>query len=385
MDVVKSSRSKIGVVILGSTGSIGVNTLKVIDRHSDRFRVVGLAANRNFELLSRQVKRYRPVASALFDGTVSKGRTSQLPSFWSGMEGLCRLAALPGADIVVTAIPGTVGILPTYEAIKQKKRIALANKETLVAAGEFMMREAARRGASILPVDSEHSAIFQCLQGSPLKAVKRLIITGSGGPFRTRRSLANVTVNEALKHPTWRMGRKVTVDSSTLMNKGLEVIEAHHLFGVPLDRIEVVIHPQSIVHSLVEFVDGSVLAQLGVTDMRLPIQYALSYPDRWPSALSTLDLSAIKHLSFEPPATSRFPCLELAFEAAKTGGTMPAVLNAANEEAVSAFLSGGLSYLGIPKMVERVMRAHRAVRATLPGVMAVDRWAREETQRRMSS
>jgi len=360
----------LGVVILGSTGSVGVNTLKVIEQYPGRFRVVGLAARANEVDLLAQVRRWRPMASALFTR--------------DGIEGLCRLATLPQADIVVNAMSGTAGLLPTYEAVKCQKRIALANKETLVAAGELIMAEAKKRDVTIIPVDSEHSAIFQCLQGASVKDVRRLIVTGSGGPFRGRRTLSGVTPAQALKHPTWRMGKKITVDSATLMNKGLEVIEAHHLFGLEVSRIEVVIHPQSIVHSLVEFVDGAVLAQLSVTDMRLPIQYALSHPHRWGGLIPSLDLPALEHLSFEKPDRKRFPCLDLAYEAAVMGGTMPAVLNAANEEAVGGFLKGRLPFVKIPTVIEKVMRAHRSRPATLAGVLEADRWAREEALRRMS-
>lgn len=375
--------SRKNVVILGSTGSIGVNTLKVIEAHADKYRVVGLAAKTNAALLARQARRFRPRAVALFDGLAMNG-TAGRARWWSGMDGLCRLATLAEADVVVVALSGACGVLPTYEAIRKGKQIALANKEVLVAAGQVIMTEARKRGVSLLPVDSEHSAIFQCLQGSEPRAVKRVLLTGSGGPFRLRRALKGVTPAEALNHPTWRMGKKISVDSATLMNKGLEMIEAHHLFGLSADQIQVVIHPQSIVHSLVEFQDGSMLAQLGLTDMRLPIQYALSYPERWPTGLRSLDLAEIGQLSFERPDLKRFPCLGLAYEAIRSGGTMPAVLNAANEEAVHAFLAGRIGFTEIPTLVGRVMKAHRPVpRPSLADALKVDEWARQDMGQRM--
>ncbi|MBU0567321.1 1-deoxy-D-xylulose-5-phosphate reductoisomerase, partial [bacterium] len=301
---------------------------------------------------------------------------------FSGQEGLVRVAAHKEADIVVTAVVGAAGLLPTLEAIKRGKRIALANKETLVMAGEIVMREAEKSGSEILPVDSEHSAVFQCLQGRDPSEVKRIILTASGGPFRGQKDLNRITPKEALAHPTWKMGAKISIDSATLMNKGLEVIEACYLFGLSPAHISVLIHPQSIIHSMVEFADGSYLAQLGIADMRIPIAYALTYPHRLPNKLDELDLAKIGNLTFEEPDISRFPCLGLAYQAVEAGGTMPAVLNAANEVAVERFLKEKIDFLDIWKIVQEVMKRHKIKKGKMiEEVLAADVWAREEARK----
>ncbi|NPB09285.1 MAG: 1-deoxy-D-xylulose-5-phosphate reductoisomerase [Thermodesulfobacteria bacterium] len=348
------------IAILGSTGSIGRNTLDVISRFPERFEVVALAAGENVSLLLEQAKRFRPRLVSCKNEALAERIRAELPpgtELLTGKEGAVAVATHPEADLVVSAMVGAVGLLPTYEAVRAGKTLALANKETLVMAGRLVMNEARSRGVKILPVDSEHSAIFQCLSAGRISEVARLILTASGGPFRTRpaEEFRHVTPEEALKHPNWQMGAKITIDSATLMNKGLEVIEAHFLFDVPAEKIEVKVHPQSIVHSLVEFVDGSVIAQLGPPDMRIPIAYALSYPERLPLRLPRLDLVAVSPLTFEEPDLEKFPCLRLAYEALAKGGTAPAVLNAANEVAVEAFLAGRLRFDQIPVLVERVL------------------------------
>ncbi len=349
------------IAILGSTGSIGRNTLDVVSRFPDRFQVVALAAGENISLLLEQTRRFRPKLISCKNEALAARLKPELPpgvELLSGREGAFAVATHPEAELVVSAMVGAVGLLPTYEAIKAGKTLALANKETLVMAGPLVMAEARARGVEILPVDSEHSAIFQCLSAGKREEVDRLILTASGGPFRTKSSeeLRRVTPKQALKHPNWEMGAKITIDSATLMNKGLEVIEAHFLFEVPAEKIKVKIHPQSIVHSLVEFVDGSVIAQLGIPDMRIPIAYALAYPERLPLDLPRLDLVSASPLTFEEPDLRRFPCLRLAYEALEMGGTAPTVLNAANEVAVEAFLNGRLRFDQIPLLVEKVLQ-----------------------------
>ena len=370
------------LAILGSTGSIGRSALAVVDAHPSRLRVVGLAAGDNAALLGEQIARYRPeiAAMATVDG-VDRLRASsagETPILAGGPEGLLAVATHPSVDIVICASAGTAGLEAVLGAIDAGKTIALANKEVLVMAGALVTEAARRRGVAILPVDSEHNAIHQCLHGRGTGEVRRLILTASGGPFRdlSEDALARVGPDAALRHPTWQMGRKITIDSATLMNKGLEVIEAHWLFGVSADQIDVVIHPQSIVHSMVELNDGSVIAQLGVTDMRLPIQYACSYPDRWEAGLPALDLTRAGRLEFHAPAHDRFPCLGLAYRALRGGGTLPVVLNAANEVAVKAFLDGKLGFTAIPRVIEKTMNAHQAEPvSTLEVVRRVDRWA----------
>ncbi|MGD9630986.1 MAG: 1-deoxy-D-xylulose-5-phosphate reductoisomerase [Pyrinomonadaceae bacterium] len=377
-----------GISILGSTGSIGCNTLKVIE-HLGGFRVVAMAAGRNMRAFAEQVAMFGPELVSV-DSEEHAEELARLlrvngrgpdgsPKIEFGENGLIAVATHAEADTVVSATVGAVGFMPTLRAIEAGKRIALANKETLVMAGELMTAAAARSGAEILPVDSEHNAIHQCLRGEKLGEVKRLVLTASGGPFRqkTKDQIASATREEALAHPNWNMGEKITIDSATLMNKGLEVIEAHWLFGFDADRISVIVHPQSVVHSMVEMIDGSVIAQLGVTDMKHPIQYALTYPERAPGCLEPLDLAKIGSLTFEEPDLDRFPCLRLAFEALRAGGTMPAVLNAANEIAVKAFLDGKIRISEVAAVNETVMKAHETAPAdTLDAVLGADGWAR---------
>ncbi len=373
-----------GLAILGSTGSIGTNVLRVVDAFPGRFSVVGLAGGRNVERLAEQVARHRPKIVSLADrsGLERLGRLVDLSGVRAalGGDGMVEVATRPEVQMVVASAVGAVGLVPTYRALEAGKDVALANKETLVMAGELMLARARETGARLLPIDSEHCALHECLDGRRPEEVRRLLLTASGGPFRTRprESFDRITREEALAHPTWRMGPKITIDSATLMNKGLEVIEARWLFGVEASRIEVLIHPQSVVHSMVELVDGTVLAQLGVTDMRMPIQYALTYPERWPAAIPGMDFSRTWQLHFEPPDRAKFPCLALAYKALQAGGSAPAVLNAANEEAVAAFLDGRLGFGGIPETIEQVLAAQPAgPAATLEEVLAADRRARE--------
>ena len=375
------------LAILGSTGSIGRSALAVVDAHPDRLAVVALAAGDNDALLAEQVQKYRPdvVAMATSDA-VDRLRTSgaRLPIVGSGTHGLIAVATHPAVDIVICASSGTAGLEAVLAAIDAGKTIALANKEVLVMAGALVTAAARKRGVAILPVDSEHNAIHQCLHGRPASEIRRLILTASGGPFRDHsvEALERATPEAALRHPTWQMGRKITIDSATLMNKGLEVIEAHWLFGVRADQIDVVIHPQSVVHSMVELTDGSIIAQLGVTDMRVPIQYACSYPDRWAASLPALDLARCGRLDFIEPAHDRFPCLGLAYRALRGEGSLPVVLNSANEVAVEAFLDGKLGFTSIPRVIERTMDAHEITDVdTLGVVRQVDAWAREHARR----
>lgn len=375
------------IAILGSTGSIGRQALDVIREFPGDLRVAGLSAGRNWPLLLQQIQEFHPrVVAVAGEGEARELKkhlsgTGQPEIFW-GEGGLVQVAAASGARVVLTAITGTAGLMPTVAALRKGLSIALANKETLVAAGALVMELARSTGADIFPVDSEHSAIWQCLDGRRDNAVNRIMLTASGGPFRREPAdLSAVTVEQALAHPNWTMGRKITIDSATLMNKGLEVLEARWLFGVDLDRIEVVIHPQSIIHSMVEFVDGAVLAQMGPPDMRLPIQYALSYPRRWPNRLPRVNWYSLNGLTFEPPDTRRFPCLGLAYAAGRAGGTMPAVLNAANEVAVEAFLNGEIGFTGISRVVEAVMDEHQVVsRPDLEEILFADGWAREKAR-----
>jgi 1-deoxy-D-xylulose-5-phosphate reductoisomerase len=376
------------VAILGSTGSIGQSALAVIDMHRDRLEVVGLSAGENVDRLAPQIARYRPRIVSVSSAQAAdrlRGET------WSrdvamadvGRAGLVAVATHPDVDVVLCATSGTDALEAVLAAIEHGKTIALANKEVLVMAGGMVTQAARRRGVAILPVDSEHNAIHQCLHGRHPSELKRLVLTASGGPFRGRTAseLQDVTAADALCHPTWRMGRKITVDSATLMNKGLEVIEARWLFDVGPDRIDVVVHPQSVVHSMVELVDGSVIAQLGATDMRLPIQYAFSYPERWAAAVPPLDLTRARRLDFDAPDTSVFPCLALAYRALRGEESLAVVLNAANEVAVARFLDGALSFPGIARVIEQTMDAHRPAEiATLAQVRAVDEWARDHAR-----
>ena len=373
------------IALLGSTGSIGTQVLDVVSRLPERLRVVSLAAHRNVKLLADQVRRFHPTVVSVGSSEDAE-RLKELLGGSEGLrivgggEGLAQAATVPEADIVVVAVAGTVGLAPTIEAISAGKDIALASKEVLVAAGNIVTRLVEEKGVRLLPIDSEHSAIFQCLQGEDRGKIRRLMLTASGGAFADYplESLAQVTVEQALAHPTWSMGRKITVDSATLMNKGLELVEARWLFGVDPSRIEVVIHPQSIVHSMVEFEDGSVIAQMGVPDMRLPIQYALLYPERVDTGLPRLDIAAQGALTFARPEPERYPALGLAYRAAEQGGTMPAVMNAANEVAVGLFLDRRIGFLGIQQIVRLVMDRHTPVEdPDLDQVLQADCWARD--------
>jgi 1-deoxy-D-xylulose-5-phosphate reductoisomerase len=372
------------IAILGSTGSIGTRTLDVCRHLSDKFAVVALTARNNIGLLAKQVTEFNPKLIGLMDDATRNTFISKYPhrlnikNILVGIEGLTEIATDPRVDIVVVATVGAIGLLPTISAIKSNKRIALANKEVLVMAGDIVMPLAKKNRVSIIPIDSEHSAIFQCLSAGKHTEVKKIILTASGGPFRTSRAdFKKITVKQALSHPTWSMGKKITIDSATLMNKGFEVIEATHLFNIPAIKVEVVIHPESIIHSMVEFIDGSIIAQMSITDMYLPIQFALTYPDRKSNSAPSLNLTQINELTFESPDFKRFPCLRLAFDAIKTGGTMPAVLNAANEIAVAAFLDGKISFSAIPILIERAMESHRLIHnPTLTQILDADIWAR---------
>jgi 1-deoxy-D-xylulose-5-phosphate reductoisomerase len=374
------------LAILGSTGSIGQSALAVVDAHPDRLQVVALAAGENAALLAEQVTRYRPQVVAVSTPAAREELVRRLAGqavtiLPAGCDGLVAAATHPDVDVVLCASSGTAGLDAALAAIEEGKTLALANKEVLVMAGALMIDATRRKGVQLLPVDSEHNAIHQCLRGCDRADVARLILTASGGPFRTvnTAALARVTPEDALRHPTWRMGRKITIDSATLMNKGLEVIEARWLFDVQADEIDVVIHPQSIVHSMVEFRDGSILAQLGVTDMRLPIQYAFSYPDRWAAPLPPLDLLGAGSLEFAAPDREHFPCLDLAYRALRHGGAWPIVLNAANELAVDAFLGRIIGFCQIPVVIDRAMAAadhDLGAPASLADVRAADAWAR---------
>jgi 1-deoxy-D-xylulose-5-phosphate reductoisomerase len=371
---------RIGVAVLGSTGSVGCQALEVVDALSDRFRVVALAARTCSRRLLDQVRRYRPDIVAITEMVDARPDTTM--RVVTGAESLVLAATHPAVDVVVVATSGHAAIVPTLRAIERGKTIALANKEALVCAGEILIPLAKKHETTIRPVDSEHSAIWQALAGSPVDRVRRVLITASGGPFRTTPldALAAVTAQEALAHPTWSMGGKITVDSATLMNKGLEVIEAHWLFDLPYDRIDVIVHPQSIVHSLVEFVDGGFMAQLGLPDMKLPIQYALTYPDRAPMTGPRLDLAAINTLHFEKPDEAKFPSLGIARKAGIAGGTYPTALSAADDEAVAAFLHGTLRFVDIPTVIETVLDLHEPQPVSVESILATDDWARNTTR-----
>lgn len=374
------------IALLGSTGSIGRQTLDVVRNHPERFEVVALTAHGSDELLLEQIEEFKPLLAVLVDEDAAsrlKARYQGKTRILAGQEALLEAATLAEADVVVTAVVGFAGLRPTIAAIRAKKDIALANKETLVAAGEIVMREAREAGVAILPVDSEHSALFQCLQGEPAEAVSRLLLTASGGPFRgwSKDRLATVTVEDCLKHPTWAMGQKITIDSASLANKGLEVIEAKWLYGVDYDQIEVVVHPQSIIHSMIEYADGSVKAQLGLPDMRLPIQYALTYPERIGNTFPKMNFYQLKDLSFHEPDMDTFAALRYAYDAGKIGATMPCVFNAANEEAVFAFLKRKLRFLDIYELIHAAMQAHQVVaEPTLDDLFIADAWARKFVQ-----
>ncbi len=377
-----------GIAILGSTGSIGCNTLRVIESlPALRMRVVALAAGSNVERLADQVATHLPEVVSVESEVCAHDlrarlfeRDVDLPRIVIGEAGLVEVATHPRADCVVSATVGAVGFVPTLRALEAGKRVALANKETLVMAGELMTRAAKKSGAELLPVDSEHNALHQCLRGEQRKEVRRIVLTASGGPFRTKNKaeMKEATVSEAMRHPTWSMGSKITIDSATLMNKGLEVIEAHWLFGFGPDEIDIVVHPESVVHSMIEMVDGSVIAQMGITDMRHAIQYALTYPERYFSELPPLDLTAISSLHFEAPDLDRFPCITLAYRALNIGGTLPAVMNAANEEAVKAFIEERICLTEIPQVIEAVMNQHSNEDALdIETILEADRSARK--------
>ncbi|MCP9841772.1 1-deoxy-D-xylulose-5-phosphate reductoisomerase [Synechococcus sp. J7-Johnson] len=397
------------ISVLGSTGSIGTQTLAIVEEFPERFRVVALTAGRNLDLLIDQIRRHGPEVVALADEDAlpelrrrlealdPSQRPNRKPELVGGSEGLCAAAAWPSAELVVTGIVGCAGLLPTLSAIKAGKDLALANKETLIAAGPVVLPALKASGSRLLPADSEHSALFQCLQGTPwadtarlstgvpTPGLRRIQLTASGGAFRDwpAADLAKVTVADATSHPNWSMGRKITVDSATLMNKGLEVIEAHYLFGLGYDAIEIVIHPQSIIHSMVELADSSVLAQLGWPDMRLPILYCLSWPERFDTPWRRLDLTEVGQLTFRAPDRQKYPCMGLAYAAGRAGGTMPAVLNAANEQAVALFLEERISFLDIPRLIEGVCERHGAdlrQDPSLDDVLAIDTWTRLATR-----
>ena len=376
------------VSILGSTGSIGISALDVIERHGNRFEVEALTAWGNSDALKRQILRHRPKVACIVDeekaATLKEDPALKGTEILWGVGGLIEAATCRTSDLVVAAIVGAAGLIPTFAAIEAGKDIALANKETLVAAGNIVMKEVEKRGINLLPVDSEHSAIYQCLAGHRRSDIKRLVLTASGGPFRKKGQgeLRRVKAKEALNHPTWSMGSKITIDSATLMNKGLEVIEARWLFNVAAEKIDVLIHPQSIVHSMVEYIDGSVIAQMGTPDMRGPIAYALSYPERLSAGARPLDLAKTGGLTFEEPDTGRFPALETCYEALKQGGTAPAVLSAANETAVDAFLSDKIGFTDIPAIIKQALTKHEAFEpSSIEEVLRADRWGREEAKR----
>lgn len=375
------------ISILGSTGSIGTQTLEVI-REIGGINVCALTANNNIELLEKQIREFKPELAAVMNEEKAAILTKRVSDcntkILSGMEGLIEAAVITESDTVVTSVVGNIGIVPTFEAVKAKKNIALANKETLVSAGELIMTAVSDYGVKIFPVDSEHSAIFQSLQGNNSNKIRRILLTASGGPFRgkTRDELINVKAENALKHPNWNMGRKVTIDSSTLMNKGLEVIEAKWLFSVDVDDIEVLVHPQSIVHSAVEYEDGAVIAQMGEPDMRVPIQYALTYPKRLKNSFPKIDFSIRNSLTFEKPDTDTFRCLYLAYKAVKCGGTMPTVMNGANEIAVQAFLDGKTSFLSIADIIEKTMASYTVkYNYSVEDLVEADKWARDFSER----
>ncbi len=375
------------ITLLGSTGSIGTQTLDIVSQYPEQFRIVGLAAGRNGAMLAQQIRQFRPQIAAICDPdqlSVVKEAIASLdyqPILLAGEDGITEVARYGDSEVVVTGIVGCAGLMPTIAAIQAGKDIALANKETLIAGGPVVLPLVKQHNVKLLPADSEHSAIFQCLQGVPEGGLRRILLTASGGSFRDLpvEKLASVTVADALKHPNWTMGRKITIDSATLMNKGLEVIEAHYLFGVDYDHIEIVIHPQSIIHSLIELQDTSVLAQLGLPDMRLPLLYALSYPERIATDWQRLDLLKCGDLTFRAPDHHKYPCMQLAYAAGRAGGSMPAVLNAANEQAVDLFLREQIGFLDIPRLIEQVCDRHQSQNHSEPSlddIIAADQWAR---------
>ncbi len=373
---------KKNVAILGSTGSIGTQTLEVVESHFDEFNIVGLSAGENIELLKKQIKKFSPKIVSVNSKELADKLRNDISNniiIVYGEKGLIDVATYNGVDFVVVAVVGSIGLSPTIEAIKASKNIGLANKETLVSGGHIVMDLVKQYNVELLPIDSEHSAIFQCLKGETIEKVNKIILTASGGSFRdkSRKELKEVTVEEALKHPNWSMGNKITIDSATMMNKGLEVIEAHWLFSLPYEKIEVIVHPESIIHSMVEYNDKAVIAQLGTPDMKVPIQYALSYPDRLELESKSLDLSAIGSLNFKKPDLTRFPCLKMAYQCGIQGGTMTTVLNAANEIAVNAFLTGEILFIEIEEVIEKVLDKHNNTnKPTIEEITISDKWAR---------
>jgi 1-deoxy-D-xylulose-5-phosphate reductoisomerase len=380
------------IAILGSTGSIGVNALRVIQANPEKYQVTALAAGKNIRLLLEQIKRFRPLAVAVMEETAANELKAQLtnsgrPEIFFGTEGFIRLATMTEVDTIISAMAGAAGLLPTYSGIKAGRNIALANKETMVMAGSLVMAEARKHGVSILPIDSEHSAILQSLQGHPREDLRRVILTASGGPFRdlSLEEMSKVTPAQALNHPNWNMGPKVSIDSATMMNKGLEAIEAKWLFDLKMDQISILIHSQSIVHSMVEYKDGSIISQMGVPDMIIPISFALSFPHHLKTRIPPLELEKIGILSFEKPDMKRFRCLALALKAAEIGGSMPAVLNGANEIAVESFLKGNIGFLDIPDLIEKTMASHENHPIdSIETVMEVDRWARDAARAKLA-
>jgi len=373
------------IVLLGSTGSIGTQTLDVISQHKKDFSIIGLTAHSNIELLQTQIQSFKPKAVAVFDKVLSEKLQKKVSvPVYSGIEGINKIAAMNEADTVVNALVGSIGIEPTVNAIRKKKNIALANKETLVAAGQLVMDEIKKNKVSLLPIDSEHSALLQCIKNENRESVKKITLTASGGPFRnySLQQLQKVTKKDALKHPTWKMGSKITIDSATLMNKGFEVIEAHWLYGIDYKNIDVTIHPQSIVHAMVEFSDNTVISQMALPDMKIPIQYALTYPQRLAIDSNQFNINKIKALTFDKPDFKKFPCLQYAYDVGKIGGTLPAVLNAANEVAVQAFLQEKISFLDIPKIIKMQLDRHTVKKNySLREIMVLDRNVKETTRK----
>jgi 1-deoxy-D-xylulose-5-phosphate reductoisomerase len=382
------------LAVVGSTGSIGQNTLRVVEHLSDRLGIFALAANSAVGRLAEQTAAFRPEVVAIMDARRVDDYRSHcadlrvsVPEIVTGESGLRKVASAREVDVVVSAAVGAAGLLPTYSAVASGKTVALANKEAMVLAGELLRNTASQTGARVIPVDSEHSAVDQCLRSGERKEVRRLILTASGGPFRETpiERFGTITAEEALNHPTWRMGKRITIDSATLMNKGLEVIEARWLFDIPPEKIDIMVHPQSVVHSMVEFVDGSVIAQLGTADMRHPIQYALTYPERLPSSGASLDWTTVPRLDFGPPDRQKFPSIRLAYQTIQMGGTAPAVLNAADEVAVQAFLEGKIAFSAIPKIIEAILDSHSVTAANgLDAITEADSWARSEARRRLT-
>ena len=373
------------LAILGSTGSIGRSALDVVAEHKEDFKVVGLTAGKNIDLLARQIRTFNPEIVAVADRKDADRLRDRIigPHIDFGVDGIRRVASYKKSDLVISSIVGAAGLIPTIAAIEAGKDVGLANKEALVMAGEIVMKKARKNKVRIIPVDSEHSAVFQCLEGRKMADVNRIILTASGGPFlnKKKKEMKNITAKDALKHPNWRMGKKISIDSATLMNKGFEVIEAFWLFRLPVEKIDVVVHPQSIIHSLIEFKDRSCLAQMSMPDMRGPISYALAYPQRLAGQIDGLELHKLKSLTFSKPDNRNFPCLSYAYDALKAGGTMPCVLNAANEIAVDAFLRGGISFNKIPAVIRKTMETHRVRSASsLEVVLMADAWARETSR-----